>query len=155
MQQIDLVQGSDLFVNLGEHRLIIDPKQITVGKTRVIREKILELQKKYSPYNKLSRDPGESGAEWTERYLIFLGQSDIRNEEESDKAYLDRVMKATTHEENLRYYQDVLYALAEEFGQGSKVNDASFELGCMDEILGLIVKILKKCKFPTNDFENN
>lgn len=153
VQQIDLVQGSDLFVNLGEHRLIINPKEITVGKTKIIRNRVLEIQKKYSPYTKVKRLPNESGEDWTTRYLEYLGQSAVRNEGEKDEDYLNRVLAPTTHDENLKYYQDVLAALADEFGQGNKVTDESFDKVCLDDALGLIVKILKKCKFPTNDFE--
>ena len=149
------MDDADLFLNLGELRIFIEPNAVTVKKTREIRTAMTAVKAKHSSYTKVPRKPKETSEQWTERYLEYIGQINVRKEKETEAAYLERVLSPTSLEDDLVYTFDVLKALATCFVQGEKVNDQSFECAVLEDVNNFIVRILKKCKYPTTEFELN
>lgn len=145
----------DLFLNLGEYRIFIEPRSVTVKKTREIRAAMTSVKAKHSAYNKVPRKTKETAEDWTERYLEFISSINIRKEGESEDEYKERVLNPANIEDDLEYLKDVLKGLAGCFGQAEKVNDDSFELLILEEASNFIVRLLKKAKYPTAEFELN
>lgn len=144
---------SDLCLNVGEHRIFIS--RIKVKDTRKVREKMTEIKAKHSPYNKVPRKPEETGEQWTERYLEYIGETNVRGKDEDLESYKLRVLSPTSLEDDLEYMFDILKGIAELFAQGEKVTKDSFEEVDTDEALGFIIKVLKKAKYPTAEFESS
>ena len=145
--------AGDVFINVGPERIFINMSEINFRRSIPIRDKMTKVKAKHSPYNKVPRHPKETGPDWTARYLEYLGKSAIRNETETDDEYLNRVLAPAGFEENLAYFKDALQAIAEEFNQGHKVTDEGFLDIDPDEYSKFMVRILKKCKYPTEEFE--
>lgn len=146
--------AGDIFLDLGDKRILINPKDIKVKKTITIRDKVIDVKAKYSPYKKVARHPEETGEKWTERYLEWLGKSAIRAKGEKEEVYFKRVLAPTAFDENLAYFRDIVTVIATEFGQGEKVTDESWGEACPEDVTDFIVRILKKCKYPTEEFES-
>lgn len=146
---------SDLYVNLGTERIFIGPTDVKVKTTRKIREVMTQIKAKHSPYNKVPRLPNETGEAWTERYLEYIGQTNVMREDEDLEAYKARVLSPSSLEDDLEYTKDILRGLAGLFGQDSKVTDENFDEAVLEDVCNFIVKLLKKAKYPTAEFELN
>lgn len=157
---------SDLYLNCGTNRIFIGPTAVTVKKTKEIRKIMTEIKAKHSPYNKLSRLAGETGEEWTERYLEYIGNSNVRKENETDDEYKLRVLSPTALEDDLDYLYDVLKGLASLFDaqdnkitqdvldeNGNVIAEGTFSSVVVEEACNFIIKLLKKAKYPTTEFE--
>lgn len=161
------IDNADLFLNVGAQRIFINPGSITVKMTRKIREAATKVKSKHSPLNKLPRKPNETGEDWTERWIEYIGKTNIKRPEESDEDYKLRILNPTSIEDDLDYLADMLIEIANLFdGQGSKITktytdennmviEGSFEHIVLEEACEFLVKILKKAKYPTLEFELN
>lgn len=145
--------NGDMFLNMGTHRIFINPRDIKIKTGLALAERISRVRAKYSPLTQLPKNEGESTEDWYVRYVEFLGKDAVRHEGESHEDFMARTFTATSARESVDQLFDYLVEIADQFAQKDKCSREAFEDCSSDDVYDFIIKIMKKCKIPTAELE--
>lgn len=148
-----------LELEVGEHRLVVDDKNILFDTIELLVEKLGEVNLKHSVFGRYPIADNESVEEWSERIKTVIEemneklQVEKKQEGESLSAFLKRVQDPEISGIANEKYFDALKAIADVFGQGHKVTPESFKKTSAPLAQDFILNVLKKCKLSTSAYE--
>lgn len=143
------MKNTKLVLNLAEKPVRIDLDLYTSDRAYELFEKVAQIRIKNSPYAKYPKQPGEGDTEWRERLRIEAEKEQIRGEEESEKAYLERVFNAKN--EQFMLAKEILCSICEVFGL-EQPSEARFKSGNWIATKRFIYDVLSLGDIACGDF---
>lgn len=147
------MEQGDYFLNVGEFRLMIARKALTINVGTDLAYRIAAVRAKHSPFSKVEKLENETSEAWYARYLQSLGQDSTRLDGESQEKFLERTFKPVAFEEEMSKLRDYLTEVADLFGQKDRVTDDGWGKVCIEELTVFLTNVFKKCRISTADLE--
>lgn len=148
-----LITG-DLFLEVGPNKsILVDPLRITRRMSDTLNSKLGKCRLKYSVYDKIKPEEGESAKKFKARLKKWAVEQDKLTAKQSAEEFLTEIFESKAYKTNMDFMFDCVVSIAETMGQEAKLPDTE---PLMDipvvEINNFVARVCMAAKVPT-EFE--